>query len=222
MDPHGSIPPCISRFTDVTASWYDREASFRLSAGSKTLFAHGKPNNDLINQLVKRFLSSPSGYIVLGNLFADYAYPIQKYWPAIAAKKILDACFVSLIRRPNADRSGESQFLVEKIFDIAATSPEACQYLLPVLVFVCTQNVVEDEFGQLLCLLDMFGIGVQRGGPKLIDWMKKQPLRTDQRRMITGILERENDGKCIMFAKFWERDEVLVLEREARERLNAI
>ncbi|KAL0573582.1 hypothetical protein V5O48_008378 [Marasmius crinis-equi] len=220
------------------------DIGFSLSTGFKVLFAYGKPTDDLIDQLVHRCQSPTCSYIHFESYLSDIAYPIQKYWPAIAGKRILDVCFLALLRpRRNlpAGIATKKEIPEEKIFEvidlslacdpldahlrqIAGTSPEACRHLLPALVFATTHKLVKNDGpGLLLWILHTFGIGIMRHGPKLGNWMQRQfQSLMPQKQALVDILKREKGGKCEIFAKYWEQEDMTVLIREATERLVAV
>ncbi|KAJ7915257.1 hypothetical protein B0H13DRAFT_1872215 [Mycena leptocephala] len=137
---------------DIFANgFWTRDEGFLLAEGGATLFAHGKPTIDLIDQLVLRQLDAPPACVVP---------PIQKHWSAIAKMRILDLALVALNPWRPGPPIAARPALAGSILEIAGTSPAAYKYLFFAVVEICCTNLVARPAYKLLDIMIALGVYV--------------------------------------------------------------
>ncbi|KAF7344010.1 MYND-type domain-containing protein [Mycena venus] len=177
---------------------------FRLETGTDILFAHGKPTQNLIDQLVGRCLSWTRPYSELDKLLVDVALPIQKHWPDIAGTCILDLALVMLSPgRPGP--AGGRTIPGDKILQIARTSPAA------------------EPGTKLLDVFESFGVKIRGEGTSVLPWLMMEFIGNDRNtKRLQRLLKDENEGRLARFgidakdyslAEFFKSKCIRILDR---------
>ncbi|KAJ7467500.1 hypothetical protein FB451DRAFT_1560698 [Mycena latifolia] len=140
--------------------WCPDGAEFRVGTATAIFCGHGQPSGDLITQLLGRcmgWMAPPYGPV--DTLLEYVALPIQRHWPDIAGTRILDTALFAFLTT-----AGRFPVPVDKIFQIAETSPAACKHLLLAVTTMSLKAQIADPGIALLGLFEPFGVTLAREG----------------------------------------------------------